>query len=289
MKVLPFKVPVSEEASFRIQVDEMSYFYDKFHHHPEVQITWIQKSYGSLLMGNAIVPFFENDVLVIGGNTPHSFRNDEFFFKNNKSDAAKSTSILFDENAFGKNFFEIPEMKKVKTFIRKAGKGFQIKGEAKEKIIERLKIIDRKNGIERFIIFMEILNILSTSKEKDVISNLDFLGKLNSTESKKLEVVFQYIMDNFQQPIKLESAAAVANLSVSAFCRFFKVRTRKTFSQFVNELRISMACKKLLMDDISISEICYEVGFSNLSNFNRQFKKITKFTPSQFLAKSLKS
>lgn len=287
MKVLPFKVPISQEASFRIQVDEVSHFYDKFHHHQEVQITWIQKSYGSLLMGNSILPFFENDLLVIGGNTPHSFRNDEIFYKNEKRNAAKSLSILFNENAFGENFFDLPEMKNIKAFIKNAGKGFRINGEAKEKTIVLLKTIEEKNGVNRFLIFMEILNHLSNSKEVEVISNLNFSGNLNSNENKKLEEVFQFILDNYQRPIKLEEASKIANLSVSAFCRFFKIRTRKTFSQFVNELRISMACKKLLMDDKSISEICYEVGFSNLSNFNRQFKKITKYTPSQFVARSL--
>jgi len=119
----------------------------------------------------------------------------------------------------------------------------------------------------------------------ELLSNLSFLGNPTSSESKKLETVFQYMLDHHQRTIKLKEVAKIANLSVSAFCRFFKLRTRKTFSQFVNEFRISVACKKLLLDDFTISEICYEVGFTNLSNFNRQFKKITGFTPSQYMVK----
>lgn len=285
MKVLPFKVPVSEETSFRVQVDRMKHFYDKFHHHREVQITWIQKSHGSLLMGNTIATFVENDLLVIGANVPHSFRNDEIFYQKNKKLAAEATSILFDENAFGKYFFDLPEMKNIKNFIENADKGYRINGKTKEEIIAQLKVMEEKNGTERFLILMEILNRLSFSKEVELLSNLSFLGNPTSSESKKLEMVFQYMLDHHQRTIKLEEVAKIANLSVSAFCRFFKLRTRKTFSQFVNEFRISVACKKLLLDDFSISEICYEVGFTNLSNFNRQFKKIIGFTPSQYVVK----
>jgi AraC-like DNA-binding protein len=285
MKVLPFKVPVSEETSFLVQVDRMKHFYDKFHHHREVQITWIQKSHGSLLMGNTIATFAENDLLVIGANVPHSFRNDEIFYQKNKKLAAEATSILFDENAFGKYFFDLPEMKNIKNFIKNADKGYRINGKTKEEIIAQLKVMEEKNGTERFLILMEILNRLSFSKEVELLSNLSFLGNPTSSESKKLEMVFQYMLDHHQRTIKLEEVAKIANLSVSAFCRFFKLRTRKTFSQFVNEFRISVACKKLLLDDFSISEICYEVGFTNLSNFNRQFKKITGFTPSQYVVK----
>ena len=285
MKVLPFKVPISEETSFRVQMDRMKHFYDKFHHHQEVQITWIQKSYGSLLMGNTIADFRENDLLVIGANVPHSFKNDEVFYKKNKKKSAESISILFDKNCFGKPFFDLPEMKSIKNFIRNADKGYRITGETKEEIISHLKIIEEKNGTERFLILMEILNRLSISKEVEFLSNLSFLANPTSDESKKLETVFQFMLDHHQRTIKLEEVAKIANLSVSAFCRFFKLRTRKTFSQFVNEFRISVACKKLLLDDLSISEICYEVGFTNLSNFNRQFKKITRYTPSQYVLK----
>lgn len=285
MKVLPFKVPVSEETSFRVQVDQVRHFYDKFHHHQEVQITWIQKSYGSLLMGNAITTFEENDLLVIGANVPHSFQNDEIFYEKNNTLTAEAISILFDENAFGKSFFDLPEMKNIRNFIKNADKGYRIKGETKNEVIVQLKLIEEKNGTERFLILMGILNRLSTSKEIELLSNLSFLGNPTSSESKKLETIFQYTLDHYQRTIKLEEVAKNSNLSVSAFCRFFKLRTRKTFSQFVNEFRISVACKKLLLDDFSISEVCYEVGFTNLSNFNRQFKKITGFTPSQYTLK----
>lgn len=285
MKVLPFKVPISEETSFRVQIDQGKHFYDKFHHHQEIQITWIQKSYGSLLMGNTIANFAENDLLVIGANVPHSFQNDEIFYKKNEGLTAKAISILFAQKAFGPYFFDLPEMQGIHNFIKNADRGYRINGKTKECIIDHLKLMEGKNGVERFLTLMEILHQLSISKDVEFLSNLSFLGNPTSSENKNLENIFQFILDHHQRTIKLEEIAHVANLSISAFCRFFKLRTRKTFSQFLNEFRISVACKKLLLDDFSISEICYEVGFTNLSNFNRQFKKITGYTPSQYIAK----
>ena len=285
MKIVPFKIPFSESSSFRVQIDEMDHFYDKFHHHDEVQITWIQKSYGSLLMGNSITSFFENDLLVIGANVPHCFRNDKMFYDKKAKGNAKSTCIFFNENAFGEKFFELPELRNIHNFIKGANRGFRIKGSTKAMVLNALEKMENKNGVDRILTLIKILDQLSRSKEMEVLSKISFLANPTSNESKRLENVFQFVVDNYNRTIQLKEAAAITNLSISAFCRFFKQRTQKTFSQFVNEFRISIACKKMIQDEDSISETCYKVGFSNLSNFNRQFKQITGFTPSKYISK----
>jgi len=130
----------------------------------------------------------------------------------------------------------------------------------------------------------EILDRLSKNMEKEFLSNMSFPSQSNDFQHEKINQVFQFVMDNYQRPVSLEEAAAVANLSISAFCRYFKLRTGKTFIQFINELRISTACKFLIEEELSVSEACYKAGFSNLSNFNRQFKKITHYTQREYLA-----
>ena len=282
MKILPFKFPKSEENSFRVQIDEVSHFYDRFHHHPELQITLIEKSHGTLLIGNSISSFQEGDLFVIGANVPHSFRNHESFYKN-KNLQAKSISVFFNENSLGPAFFNLPELKKVKAFLKEADRGISIKGETNAFVFSIIKTLHLETGLSRILSLLEILNKISNSKEVEFLSNIGFSTNPSTLESKKLEAIFQYVLDHYERTIKLEEVAAIANLSISAFCRFFKARTQKTFSKFVNEFRISVACKKLITDDYSISEICYQVGFTNLSNFNRQFKEITGFTPSGFM------
>jgi len=282
MKVLPFKIPLSESQSFRIQVDEAPYFYDRFHHHQELQITLIEKSHGTLLIGNSISTFQEGDLFVIGANVPHCFKNDSSFYDTQEA-SAKSTSVFFNGKSFGQGFFQLPELKKVRVFLNEADKGIQIEGETKMIIQGALKGIKSQKGLSAILSLLNMLDILSQSKDIRHLSSIGFSIQSEMLGSEKLEAIFQYVSDHYDRRIKLEEVAAIANLSVSAFCRFFKTRTRKTFSRFVNEFRISIACKHLLSGNYNVSEICYEVGFSNLSNFNRQFKLIKGYAPSTYI------
>jgi len=282
MKVLPFKIPYSEERSFRIQTDELSHFYDRFHHHQEFQITLIEKSHGTLLIGNSVSSFHEGDLFLIGAHVPHSFRNHDSFYESKKLQA-KSISIFFNETSLGSGFFNLPELKKLNDFLKEANKGIRIKKIDNEFIRNKIQTIHSKQGLQRILNLLEILDLFSNSSSLEYLSNIGFSMNPKNKESKKLEAVFQYITDHYQRTIRLEEVAAIANLSASAFCRFFKTRTRKTFSKFVNEFRVSIACKQLLSEDYNISEVCYQVGFSNLSNFNRQFKEITGYAPSKYI------
>ena len=282
MKALSFKIPNTGEDSFRIQIDEDKHFYDRFHHHQELQITTIEKSHGTLLIGNTATAFEANDLFIIGANVPHSFRNHPSFYQSS-SNEARSLSIFFNAQSFGDGFFDLPELKKVKKLLKEANYGIRVYGETKSLVCSKIKVLQQSEGLNRLIQLLEILNVLANSKEITLLSNVPYFIQTESMESNKLESIFQYVLDHYERPIKLEEVATLSNLSISAFCRFFKSRTRKTFARFVNELRISMASKHLLSSDHSISEICYQVGFSNLSNFNRQFKEITGQSPSKFV------
>ena len=282
MKALSFRIPSTGENSFRIQIDEDKHFYDRFHHHQELQITKIEKSHGTLLIGNTATAFEAGDLFIIGANVPHSFRNHPSFYKR-KTNEARSLSIFFNAQSFGEGFFDLPELKKVKTLLKKADYGIRIEGKTKMLVSSKIEEIQPATGLSRLLLLLQILDLLSASEDITLLSNVPYFIPSESLESSKLEMIFQYVLDHYERPIKLSEVANISNLSISAFCRFFKSRTRKTFSRFVNELRISIACKQLLSSDHSISEICYMVGFTNLSNFNRQFRLITGHSPSKFV------
>ncbi len=281
MKALPFKIPIQEGDAFRIQVDELPQFYDRFHHHPEIQLTWIVESSGTLLLGTTITAFEPGDVFIIGAQVPHRFKNN--VQENTGAKFAKSISIFFDEQSFGNGFFDLTELKEVKDLLQKADQGIRIKGPMRLQAIEEIQRIQSSNGLQKILSFLQLLGKFASSDEVSIISSVPFDLETSRVENEKLERVVQYVLENYEQRIMLDEVAAIANLSVSAFCRFFKLRTRKTFSRFLNEFRISMAGKLLTSREQSISEVCYAVGFRNLSNFNRQFKEFTGFTPSQYV------
>ena len=277
MKALTFKIPKTGERSFRVQVDEVDHFYDRFHHHSELQITLIVESQGSLFVGDSITTFRPGDLFIIGPNMPHLLKNDKPF--------AKSISIFFSKEAFGAAFFRLPELSKINNLLQRAEKGLRILGKSKERIAEKVAKIVEKEGFERLLLLFSILHDLSEHNRMESLSRTSFASNSGDFQSEKISRVFQFVMDNYQRPVKLEEVAAIVNLSVSAFCRYFKLRTRSTFARFINEIRISSACRQLIETDDSVSEICYRTGFNNVSNFNRQFKMITGYTPTQYLSK----
>ena len=135
--------------------------------------------------------------------------------------------------------------------------------------------------MDRLISLLQLLNILADSNEYELLSSAGVSGQ-NDKDSDRLNKVFDYVITHFKEGIQLEKVADIANMSYSGFCRYFKNRTKKNFSHFVNEIRVGYSCKRLMESDISVSNVCYEAGFNNLTNFNEQFKKIVKVTPYQF-------
>ncbi len=142
--------------------------------------------------------------------------------------------------------------------------------------------LPRAKGLERITTLLTILEKIANSKEKQYINSIHHEVKIDKAETNRLNNVFQHVSDNFQRKITLTEIASVANLSTKAFCRYFKSKTRKTFYDFLLEVRVAHACHLLLEKDMSVYEVCYETGFNNLSNFNRYFKKITDKTPTGY-------
>ncbi len=282
MKALPFRIPKTEQTSFRVQVDDEPYFYDRLHYHPEWQITVILRGTGTLFVGDGINRFQAGDVFAVGSNVPHLLRSDALYYQS-ASPGVYAISLFFEQNSFGKGFFDIPEMQHIADFLSATSRGVRVLGNAVAELQELMINIVTENSFQRLQSLLEILNTFAEAQEFEYLSNSSFTEAQKETDGARLNEVLEFTLTHYQRPIQLEEAAQVASLSVPAFCRYFKLRTRKSYIQFLNELRVSAACKLLAEREANISEICYEVGFNNLSNFNRQFKRVTGFTPSAYL------
>jgi AraC-like DNA-binding protein len=159
--------------------------------------------------------------------------------------------------------------------------GLEIKGEAKEIISQKMIEMPKLKGIDKLLALLSILNILSTSEEYSTISSFESVN-VNSKDSERINTIYEYVMNNFKKPISIEEVSNKIYMCPSTFCRYFKKRTRKPFTYFLNEIRIGHACKMLIEKDLSIAEICFASGYNNISYFNRQFKFIKKTTPQLF-------
>lgn len=282
MKVISFNVPKVTREAFRLQVDRVSHFYDKLHQHPETQIMYIVRGEGTLIAGDYVGRFQSGDLFLIGSGQAHVFRNDDLN-KRKKKKEAHAISVYFDENYAGSSFWQLDELKQIRHLLEQAKRGFRARGETRFKAIEYLKKMIPTSGIDKLILFLELLRTLSVSKELQPLSVSIQYATFNTGEGKRMNDILNFTFQQSHREIYLEEVAAIANLSVEAFCRYFKTRTRKTYTGFLNEVRVSKACHLLIGTDKTIYEVAVETGFANISHFNRVFKRIKGETPSRFL------
>jgi len=273
MKVLPFTIPKYKRDSIQLQEDKGALFYELLHQHEEFQISLILKGSGTLIVGDTISSYKQDDIIVLGENLPHVFKSDL-----KKSENSHMISIFFTKNTFGGNFFDTEELKPLKSFFKKAENGFIISKKS-EKIIEVFNTLYKASKFDRFILFFQLLKELNTSNYKS-LSSFVSLKKYSDNEGRRMSSVFEYTINNFQNEITLEVISQQAAMTKNAFCKYFKKRTNKTYVTFLNELRIEEACKLLqIKNELTIAEVAELTGFQNISNFNRKFKHFKNTTP----------
>ena len=286
MKPIPFKIPKSENSSLRVQIDEGLHFYDRLHYHSEFQITTIEKGEGILYSGNNMTQFKPGDTFILGSNIPHLMKSAKPYFSE-ASTGVYSVSLFFNLNSFGQNFFNIPELKNINTLLQESKRGILIEGPLKKAIHQQILKMPLQKEEELIIQLLQILSVLNKASKSFINSDV-YRFSIQEKDGLRLNDIINYTFNHLEDDIKIDDIAEVANLSRSQFSRYFKLHTRKTYVEFLNELRIESACNLLLNENNTIENICYDVGFKNLSNFNRQFKKVKSVTPSQYRSIQLK-
>ncbi|GAB2492117.1 AraC family transcriptional regulator [Algoriphagus taiwanensis] len=282
-KVISFQVPKSQREFVRYQEDRGAHFYDKLHQHPQLQLTVILEGKGQLLSGDYVGRFQPGDLFFLGENAPHVFRSDPEYFEEGTELKSSGNTIFFDFQALGKALGELDELQSMRKFEEFQGLCFQVQGETAERIKSIFPQAEKSEGLHRFQLAFQMLNWLEEARGDLVRLNEPGLMRgLSEKDGSRMNRVMQFLLENRFRSITLEEAAGQAHLSKEAFCRFFKLRTRKTFTQYLQQLRISEAQKLLQETDLGISEIAYKVGFENLSYFNRSFKSHTGMTPREF-------
>ncbi|MBL7846915.1 MAG: helix-turn-helix domain-containing protein [Cyclobacteriaceae bacterium] len=277
-RVVSFNVPQTEHEVVRVQVDDVEHFYDQLHQHPEIQIMWIESGEGTLIAGDYVGRFQSGEIYVIGGGQPHVFRCDQEYYSGTLK--ARSTSLYFNEKYFGKELWSSNELNTVREFAEASRRGLQFPADIATPMVECVRRIVNAEGLQRLIAFFTLLHLLTSTSGLKKLALLP--GKLPGNEEGRMNTILEFTFRESHRKIYLEEVAQRANLSVEAFCRYFKVHTRKTYISFLNEVRISHACQLLIHRDLSVEQVCYQSGFSNVSNFNRMFKKITGKTPLGF-------
>lgn len=275
-------VPKGPNQSFSARHDIVPHFLNRWHYHVELELIYILNGEGTQFIGDHISRFSKGDMLLIGSNLPHYWRCDDNYFRDIPELFAEAKVIHFLQGFLGEPFMNLPEIINISDLLKKAQQGLLIKGETKEKLKPFLLTIQATTSAKKIILLLEMLNLISTSTDLSLLSSSTFQNNYNKSETERLNDIYNHTMSNFKQKISLEEIASVACLSVNSFCRYFKSQTKKTYSQFLTEIRIGYACKLLIENRLTISKICLESGFNNFSNFNRYFKMVTGQCPLEY-------
>ncbi|WP_215223864.1 AraC family transcriptional regulator [Echinicola shivajiensis] len=285
-KLLERKSPF--DRSFLVAKHSYPYFLDIWHYHSELELVYILKSKGTRFIGDNIEQFDQGDLILIGENLPHLWQNDPEYFDEKVEASAEAYSVHFNKNFAGEDFLRLPEMKQIRKLLEKANQGIKFLGETKKNALLWMQKLHDAEGVDQLVILMEFLATLSKEDEIELLSTDGFSFPLHITGDDRVDKVYSFTFNNFKRNITLEEVAELVHLNPTAFCRYFKKSTKKTYSKFLNEIRVGYACKLLIEERLNISEVGYECGFNNLSNFNRQFKNVMDISPSEYMKKHKK-
>jgi AraC-like DNA-binding protein len=269
------KVSKGPDRSFSVRRDLVPHVNNRWHYHSEVELIHFKKGEGTQFIGDSMKRFKAGDVVMVGSNLPHYWRFDDAFFDENNPAAADIRVSHFNEDFWGDDFLLLPENNAIKTVLERAKRGLQITGKTRQKVGELLENLLVAEGTQRIILLIEALSAIGNCKQLVTLSSIGFKPDLIEVESDRINAIYEYSIKNFKRKIQLEEIAVVANISPNSFCRYFKSRTRKTYSQFLIELRVGHACKLLIENNQCIKRLCYESGFNNFTSFHKYFKMIT--------------
>ncbi len=275
MKAILEKIASHDRSrSFAVRSFEVRRFRSPFHHHPELELTLIVKSAGHRYVGDHIGRFAAGDLVLMGPNLPHMYINDEKF-----SGKAASVVLQFLPGFLGDHFFELGELSHVRRLLERSRVGLSFHGRTREKVAPMLQQLCKLDGLARLSALLQVLELLARSREQRTLASASYSPSLALYQGERINRVCELISRKFREGITQSEAARAAKMSPASFSRFFRRATNKTFRAFLNEVRIGHATHLLVDSEKTVAEICYESGFGNLSNFNRQFLKLRRTSP----------
>jgi AraC-like DNA-binding protein len=288
MKPLFRKVPVKLESSFSVRHDVMPNFGNIWHYHSELELHYTIRGEGVRFIGDNIGNFSPEEIILLGENLPHAWRCKEEYYQNNPDLEIEAIVIQFLPDCLGKYLLTLPETYLIPKLYEKAKSGMIFKGAAKKKIAQLMKAAATATDLDRIIILLSILKTMAETDEyKPIVNGHNAFYQSNESDTIRLNKVYNYTLSNYKKDITLEEIASISNLSVTSFCRYFKMMTKKTYYDFLIEIRISHACRFLVENKLPTEVICFDCGFNNVSNFYRHFKKVTGITPLEYKRKYL--
>jgi AraC-like DNA-binding protein len=281
LSVLLEKIIVKEDESFSIGVFQDNLEKSSWHYHNNYEISFITEGSGKRIVGDSIEEFQPGDLAFIGPYLPHVWIAD----KESMTPSTRSLEMVFlqfSDTILSTQLLSLPEFNNVKRALEFSERGIQIVGNTLNEVSEIMLQLPYLRNFDRMLNFLKMMDIIGKSKTNVPLASKNFLKLRFTTGNKRIAVIHDYLMNNYQEEVNLNKLAALVNLAEGSLCRFFKMNMGITIFEYLNKIKTEFACKLLMDQDLSILDVCIDSGFNNISHFNKQFKKIIGVTPSAY-------
>lgn len=278
MKLMFEKVLPTENASWRYWLYQLDQIPFNWHYHPEYEIALTLNSYGQRYVGDHIENYTDFDLTLLGPHLPHTWCSSQALDGQEQQVYVAQIPVLWLDQLTA-----MPDLVALKPLLESSQRGIKFSTCVAKKVTDIFKKIAASSPTQRFINLIEILQLMATDDEAQLLSSSGYNVSITSDPSTdKLDKIIRHLHQHYTANLKAEELAQLVHMSTNHFHRFIKQRTEQTFTELVNQLRISKACSLLInttMPVTTISDIC---GFNNISNFNRRFLQFKELTPSKF-------
>ena len=276
------KVLFDQKKSLIARWNKSWYFSAPLHFHDEFELVYVVESYGTRYVGDSKEPFAEGDLVLLGSQLPHSWQNDEIFTHGYGTNVVRAIIVQFGTD-FVNMVSQCQEFGKVAELLKESQRGLCFHEPEQSEIKSMLRqLLTLSDDFEKVLLFLRILNLMGTGGNYRPLASISFQSVDKTSPIGKIIDTITHISENYQTKLTLSEIACRFNMSTTAFCNYFKRKTGKTLISYINEIRVSQACRSLIGSEKNIAEIAFDCGFNNLSNFNRIFKSNTGKTPGEF-------
>lgn len=282
MKIMHEQIDFPGRSAIRVKLQEKPHFTYPWHFHSEYELLYVVEGFGTRFVADNIESFGAGDLALVGSNLPHFWKSDESYHQPDNPKKIIYVVIQFPNEFFKEAISEYPEFHRIKDLLALSARGMHFTPELAQKAKRNIFKVVQSKGFERALLTLELLQFLAKTKEYRLLAGELYQVENHDFTNDRLTKVMHYLNTRYLKKVELEKVAEVAHLHPSAFCRYFKEKSGKSLSEFVNNMRIAYACRLIIEGKMSVSQVCYESGFNNLSNFNRIFKKHTSFTPTRY-------
>jgi AraC-like DNA-binding protein len=288
MKIMHEQVSFEPRTMLKVKWDEFPNFTYPWHFHNEFEIVYVVKSSGKRFVADSAEPFCDGDITMIGSNLPHFWKS-HVPEKGEIAGKVNAIVVQFHKDFFREEINSYPEFHQINDLLKRAQRGIHFTKPESEKIGKKLKRLLNLTGLERMLYFIKMMDAMARTDSYRLLASKAYVLEEHRELNSRLDKIMHLINTNYQRKITQEEIAAKIGMTSAAFCRYFKEKTGKGFIYFINEMRIGYACKLLIENHLLISQICFECGFNNLSNFNRMFKRQTGITPGEYRQQFIKA